>query len=319
MRRFLLTAAIMASIILPVLRAPAAGISAAQAAGFAFAPSVRQQGTESAVPARIRGRADRCASASLHGPDGLARRAAFTVFAPRELPAGWIPAVCAYPTDRRGIGGLRIHLHAAWTALPAAGALEPRIAGIAQTRAIASRLAAGHGRPVRLRGTVARFMPWHPAAFDDGRPVHGGILRWIERGTLIEIDSRILTKKQMIRLAESLAPVPARNAGVPTAGNLMPERGLSAGNPASASDPLVENPATLSDPSDGSPGSAPGPVDGNRLPAPEPSAGFGTPASGPPVKFPPPKRPKPAVGLPFGPRLPFSPGGSILGPGDIRA
>jgi hypothetical protein len=147
-----------------------------------------------------------CAPASLAD---LGRSAPFIVFVPRELPAGWVPAVCAYPPGGRRVYGLRIHLRAAWTALPPAGAHEPRIAGIAQARADLPKLTDRHGKPVRLRGRTGRFMPWHPAVHGaDGRPVHGGILRWIEQGTLIEIDSRVLTKKQMIRLAESLMPMP---------------------------------------------------------------------------------------------------------------
>lgn len=211
MRRSLLTAALLASFLLPAFPAPAEAY-AAEAAGPGLEPSAQHRDTgPDPAPAPARRRADACASASLAD---LGRRVPFTVFAPRELPAGWVPAVCAYPPGGRRVYGLRIHLRAAWTALPPAGAREPRIAGIAQARADLTKLTDRHGKPVRLRGRTARFMPWHPAVHAaDGRPVHGGILRWIEQGTLIEIDSRVLTKKQMIRLAESLMPLPAPPGG----------------------------------------------------------------------------------------------------------
>ena len=299
MRRILLAAAITASILLPAFPAPAATSPAAPAAGPALQPPEPYRGTEAPAPARDRRRADRCAPVS---PAVPARRVPFTVFAPRELPAGWIPAVCVYPPGGREIGGLRIHVHAAWTALPPAGALEPRIAGITQTKAVLPRLEARHGKSVRLRGTIARFTPWHPAAFrDDGRPVHGGILRWIERGTLIEIDSRVLTKKQMIRLAESLEPVTGPAAGSPVSltGNRAPEPGPSAGIPAPLPARSNGNPAPSTGPSAGKPSSPP-----------DSPAGKSPELSG---------RPGPASGAPFGPQLPFPSGGSILGPGDIRA
>ena len=179
MRRSLLTAALPACVLLSVLLP--------------------------AFPAQAKAHPARCVPDNLAD---LARRADFIVFAPRELPPGWVPAACAYPPGGREVAGLRIHFHAAYAPLPPAGALEPRIAGIAQTKAYLRILTDKHGKPVHLRGRTARFRPWPPGVHDaDGRPVHGGTLRWIERGTLIEIDSRILTKKQMIRLAESLTPL----------------------------------------------------------------------------------------------------------------
>jgi len=210
MRRSLLTAALMATFLLPALPAPAEA-HAAGAAEPRLEPAGRYPDAEAKpAPAQTRRRADRCAPASLAD---LKRRVNFTVFAPRELPAGWVPAVCAYPPGSGRVYGLRIQFRAAWTPLPPAGVLEPRIAGIAQTKAYLPELADKHGKPVRLRGRTARFEPWPPGAGDangraaNGRAAHGGILRWIEQGTLIEIDSRILTKNQMIRLAENLMPL----------------------------------------------------------------------------------------------------------------
>jgi len=213
MRRILLAAAILASVLAPAPCAPAE-VRAAMAAGPVLEPSAPPGEPEARLaPERIRRRAGRCARAALAD---LARRADFAVFAPRALPAGWVPAVCVHPPDGRRVHGLRIHFHAAYAPLPSAGVLEPRIAGIAQTKASLPGLSDKHGRPVRLRGRTARFRPWPPGVLEaDGRPVHGGTLRWIERGTLIEIDSRVLTLKQMVRLAESLAPV----AREPSAGH----------------------------------------------------------------------------------------------------
>jgi len=216
MRRSLLTAALLASFLLPAIPAPAEA-RAAEAAGPGLEPSAQHRDTgPKTAPAHTRRRADVCAPASLAD---LGRSAPFIVFVPRELPAGWVPAVCAYPPGSRRVYGLRIHFRAAWTPLPPAGVLEPRIAGIAQTKAYLPGLTDKHGKPVRLRGRTARFEPWPPGAGDangraaNGRAAHGGILRWIEQGTLIEIDSRILTRRQMIRLAESLIPLSGTSAG----------------------------------------------------------------------------------------------------------
>ena len=97
------------------------------------------------APAHTRRRPDVCAPAS---PADLKRRVPFTVFAPRALPAGWVPAVCAYPPGSRRVYGLRIQFRAAWTALPPAGILGDRIAGIAQTKAYLAQLTDKHGEPV---------------------------------------------------------------------------------------------------------------------------------------------------------------------------
>ena len=211
MRRSLLTAALLASFLLPAIPAPAEA-RAAEAAGPGLGPSAQHRDAEAwPAPAHIRRRPDVCAPASLAE---LRRRVRFTVFAPRALPAGWVPAVCAYPPGSRRVHGLRIQFRAAWTALPPAGILGDRIAGIAQTEAYLPELTDKHGEPVPLRGRIARFAPWPPGASDEtGRAFHGGVLRWIERGTLIEIDSRFLTRQQMIRLAESLMPLPRTAAG----------------------------------------------------------------------------------------------------------
>jgi len=211
MRRSLLAAAVLAALLLPAFPAPAED-HAAQAAGPGLKPPAHTAEPEAMpAPAQPRRRADRCAPASLAD---LKRRVPFTVFAPRTLPAGWVPAVCAYPPGSRRVYGLRIQFRAAWTALPPAGILGDRIAGIALTKAYLPQLTDKHGEPVRLRGRTARFEPWPPGARDEtGRAFHGGILRWIEQGTLIEIDSRFLTRKQMIRLAEDLMPLSGTSAG----------------------------------------------------------------------------------------------------------
>jgi hypothetical protein len=235
MRRSLLTAALLASFLLPAFPAPAE-VRAAPPDGPGTGPLIHpldgaaKHAADPAAPARTRHRAIRCVRASLAE---LARRADFAVFAPRALPAGWVPAVCAYPPGGRQVAGLRIHFHAAYAPLPPAGALEPRIAGIAQTKAFLPELSDKHGKPVRLRGRTARFRPWPPGVHDaDGRPAHGGTLRWIEQGTLIEIDSRILTKKQMIRLAESLTPLRDPTGRIPG-----PSSDLPAARPSPRPDP----------------------------------------------------------------------------------
>jgi len=144
----------------------------------------------------------------------VSRRTRCTGSPRRTPPAGWAPAVCASPPGSRRVYGLRIQFRAAWTALPPAGILGDRIAGIAQTKAYLAQLTDKHGELVRLRGRTARFAPWPPGARDEtGRAFHGGVLRWIEQGTLIEIDSRFLTREQMIRLAEELRPLSGTSAG----------------------------------------------------------------------------------------------------------
>jgi hypothetical protein len=128
-----------------------------------------------AYPAPAKAHPTRCVPGNLAD---LARRADFIVFAPRELPAGWVPAACAYPPGGREVAGLRIHFHAAYAPLPPAGALEPRIAGIAQTKAYLRILTDKHGKPVHLRGRTARFRPWPPGVHDaDGRPAHAALDR----------------------------------------------------------------------------------------------------------------------------------------------
>lgn len=246
MRRSLLAAALMLSLLLPAFPAPAEAHTAG-AAEPRLDPAGRYPDAEAKpAPAPTRRRADRCAPASLAD---LKRRVPFTVFAPRELPAGWVPAVCAYPPGGRQVGGLRIHFHAAYAPLPPAGALEPRIAGIAQTKAFLPQLTDKHGEPVRLRGRTARFRPWPPGVPDaDGRSAHGGTLRWIEQGTLIEIDSRILTKKQMIRLAESLTPLNDRHDG-----NLMSPSDPPAVSLIPPSGPRVDSLSPPSEPPAGHP------------------------------------------------------------------
>ncbi|RCW40859.1 DUF4367 domain-containing protein [Paenibacillus prosopidis] len=53
------------------------------------------------------------------------------------------------------------------------------------------------GENEEINGIEARFQPW-----GDGTP--GGVLRWVQDGTYIEIDSMHLSQKQMVKLAESM-------------------------------------------------------------------------------------------------------------------
>ncbi|WP_232698967.1 DUF4367 domain-containing protein [Brevibacillus daliensis] len=54
-----------------------------------------------------------------------------------------------------------------------------------------------NGELITFNGIKARFEAW--ATKDKG-----GILRWVNNGTYIEMDSSKLSKNQMIRFAESL-------------------------------------------------------------------------------------------------------------------
>lgn len=57
------------------------------------------------------------------------------------------------------------------------------------------------GELINIKGIEGRFEPW-------ANHTPGGYLRWIQDGTFIEIDSGVLTKEEMIELAQSVTILP---------------------------------------------------------------------------------------------------------------
>ncbi|MGC6587012.1 hypothetical protein ACPV3A_18850 [Paenibacillus sp. Dod16] len=53
------------------------------------------------------------------------------------------------------------------------------------------------GTKVNINGSEGRFEPW-------ANHIAGGLLRWVQDGTFIEIDSKVFTKEEMIYLAKSM-------------------------------------------------------------------------------------------------------------------
>ncbi|WP_440111400.1 hypothetical protein [Paenibacillus sp. QZ-Y1] len=52
------------------------------------------------------------------------------------------------------------------------------------------------GEKININGSEGRFEPW-------ANHILGGYLRWVQDGTFIEIDSKVLTKEEMVDLAKS--------------------------------------------------------------------------------------------------------------------
>ncbi|MGY5343562.1 hypothetical protein ACXFAU_14045 [Paenibacillus glucanolyticus] len=53
------------------------------------------------------------------------------------------------------------------------------------------------GEKIIINGSEGRFEPW-------ANHIAGGLLRWVQDGTFIEIDSKVFTKEEMVYLAKSM-------------------------------------------------------------------------------------------------------------------
>ena len=128
-----------------------------------------------------------------------AARLDYRLFVPERVPGAWTLELKTYPPSGERIYGVRLHFMDERD--------EHLIVGIAQTKTFLPKLDGSHGRIVFVRGRLARFSPWaNSVRYPEGQAVPGGILRWIEDGTLIEMDSAVLTKKQMVQLAGDMQP-----------------------------------------------------------------------------------------------------------------
>ncbi|MEK8127886.1 DUF4367 domain-containing protein [Paenibacillus filicis] len=142
------------------------------------------------------------------------QKSKFKLFVPKSIPTKWtVELKYPYPLDiTKPIQKVRLHYF---------DDAENYMVGIEQHKAIGYKVKKEQiefdvrnkkstkkiveedfkfdtqGEIIKLNGIEARFTPW-------GDHTLGGILRWVQDGTYIEMESTQLPKKDMTKIAESL-------------------------------------------------------------------------------------------------------------------
>lgn len=146
--------------------------------------------------------------------DKVKQKSIFTLFVPKSIPTNWtVELKYPYPLDiTKPIQNVRLHYF---------DDTENYMVGIEQHKAIGYKVKKeliefdvrnktstktiveedfkfeAQGEIIKLNGIEARFTPW-------GDNTLGGVLRWVQDGTYIEMDSTQLPKMDMIKMVESL-------------------------------------------------------------------------------------------------------------------
>ncbi|PGD30192.1 DUF4367 domain-containing protein [Bacillus wiedmannii] len=121
----------------------------------------------------------------------MKRKAEFEVIVPRDLSQNWSLVMKTYPSKKSNRID-KVRLTYIVTALK-----NYMMLGIEQRKAHESDITS-RGTKVQINKYKGRFEAW------EGGSPKGGILRWIQNGTYVEMNSSNLTKKELIQLAKSM-------------------------------------------------------------------------------------------------------------------
>ncbi|OOQ93197.1 DUF4367 domain-containing protein [Bacillus cereus] len=121
----------------------------------------------------------------------MKRKAEFKVLVPQELTQNWSLVMKTYPSKKSNRID-KVRLTYINTALK-----NYMMLGIEQSKAHESDIIS-RGTKVQINKYKGRFEAW------EGGSPKGGILRWIQNGTYVEMNSSNLTKDEMIQLAKSM-------------------------------------------------------------------------------------------------------------------
>ncbi|EEM44230.1 DUF4367 domain-containing protein [Bacillus cereus] len=119
------------------------------------------------------------------------KKAEFKVLTPQEFLGNWSLVIKPYPSERSSkIDKIRL-------TYVDKSLKDYMMLGIEQRKADTSLLE-NRGEVVKIKNSKGLFEAW------EGGSPKGGILRWVQSGTYIEMHSSKLTKKEMLGLAQSM-------------------------------------------------------------------------------------------------------------------
>jgi hypothetical protein len=129
------------------------------------------------------------------------KKADFKVLFPEQVPQEWLLEIKTYPVEEtEKFNSFRLHF------------LDKNdkylIAGISQKKAVSTnlkenrQLPSDRGEVVHINNYEGRFEAW--ARSKNDKEIPGGILRWIQNGTYLTMESTTLHKDEMIKLAKSM-------------------------------------------------------------------------------------------------------------------
>ncbi|MGE6963873.1 DUF4367 domain-containing protein [Bacillus thuringiensis] len=118
-------------------------------------------------------------------------KAEFRVFVPKEFSQNWSLVIKTYPSKQSDKIN-KVRLTYVDKTLK-----NYMMLGIEQSKAHESDITS-RGVIVQINNYKGRFEAW------EGGSQKGGILRWIQNGTYVEMNSSNLTKKEMVQLAKSM-------------------------------------------------------------------------------------------------------------------
>lgn len=125
----------------------------------------------------------------------------FKVFVPQNVPEDWTLEIKTYPFGEEDfITKIRLHyMNSNDTDM---------ILGIEQRKAatIGIEKLKPSAEKIDINGIVGYFQAWANSGdkVGKGRIITGGILSWRQEGTLIKMDSSILSKEEMVKIARSM-------------------------------------------------------------------------------------------------------------------
>ncbi len=128
-------------------------------------------------------------------------RVHFKVFTPQNIPEDWTLEIKTYPFDGEDfISKIRLHYMDSNDTYMIIGIEERRAATIRIEKLKPS------AEKYDINGTVGYFQPWANSGekVGKGKIITGGILSWRQDGTLIKIDSSVLTKEEMLEIARTM-------------------------------------------------------------------------------------------------------------------
>lgn len=125
----------------------------------------------------------------------------FKVFIPQNVPEDWTLEIKTYPFGEEDfISKIRLHYMDSSDTYMIVGIEERKAAtmGIEKLKPSAEKY--------DINGTVGYYQPWANSGekVGKGKIITGGILSWRQDGTLIKMDSSILTKEEMVEIARSM-------------------------------------------------------------------------------------------------------------------